>query len=73
MEDLSKTQGVTDQIACHALGLSEHFPRALLHGPVSLGGIGVSTLWADALAENILCTTCELGMMSVGNYRCLRG
>jgi len=53
VEDLSKTQGVMDQIACHALGLNEHFPRALLHGPVSLGGIGVPTLWADALADKL--------------------
>ena len=42
-----------DQIACHALGVNEHFPRALLHGPIELGGMGVPTLWAEALAEKI--------------------
>ena len=53
VEDLTPTQKVMDNIACHALGLNEHFPRALLHGPVSLGGIGVPTLWAEALAEKL--------------------
>ena len=53
IEDLAKTQGVMDQIACHALGLNEHFPRALLHGPVSLGGVGVPTLWAETLADKL--------------------
>jgi hypothetical protein len=42
-----------DQIACHALGLNEHFPRALLHGPVSLGGIGIPSLWAETLADKL--------------------
>ena len=52
-EDLSKTQGVMDAIACHALGLNEHFPRALLHGPVTLGGVGIPSLWAETLADKI--------------------
>mmetsp|Transcript_5782 Transcript_5782/g.8512 ORF Transcript_5782/g.8512 Transcript_5782/m.8512 type:complete len:285 (+) Transcript_5782:762-1616(+) len=42
-----------DQIACHSLGLNEHFPRALLHGPVTLGGVGVPTLWAETLADKL--------------------
>ena len=53
VEDLKCTQVVMDQIACHALGLNEHFPRALLHGPVALGGVGVPTLWAESLAEKL--------------------
>lgn len=53
VEHLSKTQSVMDQMACHALGLNEHFPRALLYGPLSLGGLGLPTLWSEALAEKI--------------------
>ena len=50
-EDLQLTQRVLDAIACHALGLNEHFRRALLHGPIALGGFGVLTAWAETLVE----------------------
>ena len=53
VDGLTHTQKVMDNIACHALGLNEHFPRALLHGPVSLGGIGVPISWAEALVEKL--------------------
>ena len=52
-EDLQPTQRVLDSIACHALGLNEHFPRALLHGPTDLGGLGVPSAWAETLAEKL--------------------
>jgi hypothetical protein len=29
---------------CHALGLDEHFPPAVLHGPYKLGGIEIPNL-----------------------------
>lgn len=32
---------ILSQIKCSALGLNCNFPRAVLHGPLSLGGIGV--------------------------------
>jgi hypothetical protein len=38
MDHLDKT---LSKAKCHALGLNEHFPRAVLHGPVSLGGLGI--------------------------------
>ena len=46
-------QNVMDQLVCHALGLNEHFPRALLHGPMALGGVDIPTLWAETLAEKL--------------------
>ena len=53
-EDLEPIQAEVDRMVCHALGLNEHFPRALLHGPVEYGGMGVPTLWAEALADKIV-------------------
>mmetsp|Transcript_1526 Transcript_1526/g.2373 ORF Transcript_1526/g.2373 Transcript_1526/m.2373 type:complete len:139 (+) Transcript_1526:275-691(+) len=53
VDDLKQTQSVMDQLACHALGLNEHLPRALLHGPMALGGVGIPTLWAETLAEKL--------------------
>jgi hypothetical protein len=32
---------ITSQMKCLVLGLNRHFPRAILHGPLQLGGIGV--------------------------------
>ena len=71
VEDLSKTQSIMDQIACHALGMNEHFSKALLHGPIALGGMGVHTLWAEALAEKIayfLHHRAKSWMMWANNY-----
>jgi hypothetical protein len=39
--DLSKIENVMDQMQCSALGLNCNFPRALLHGPLCLGGMGI--------------------------------
>jgi len=50
-EDMAPIQTEVDRIVCHALGLNEHFPRAVLHGSVEGGGMGVPTLWAEALAD----------------------
>ena len=32
---------ITSQLKCVALGLNRHFPRAILHGPMMLGGLGI--------------------------------
>lgn len=53
-DDLSPIQKEVDQIVCHSLGLNEHFRRAVLHGPVERGGMGVPTLWAEALADKVV-------------------
>jgi hypothetical protein len=37
---------------CHTLGLNEHFPQVILHGPLYLSGMGVHT------AQTKTTTTC---------------
>lgn len=41
-EDLKPIVSVISQMRCAALGLNKHFPRAILYGPTSLGGLGLS-------------------------------
>ena len=40
-KDLEKIDRPIIRLKCSALGLNEHFPRAILHGPMELGGIGI--------------------------------
>ncbi len=40
-KDLEKIDQPIIQFKCTALGLNEHFPWAILHGPLELGGIGL--------------------------------
>jgi len=40
-EEFTLIDSLMSQIKCVALGLNRHFPRALLHGPLLLGGLGV--------------------------------
>ena len=37
LEELAPIQSVVDREVCHPLGLNEHFPRAVLHGPTEFG------------------------------------
>jgi hypothetical protein len=39
--DLQKIDSIISQMKCSALGLNKNFPRAVLHGPPELGGIGI--------------------------------
>jgi hypothetical protein len=39
--DIGQIDSLTSQMKCLALGLSRKFPRAILHGPTLLGGIGI--------------------------------
>jgi hypothetical protein len=39
--EMMKIEKILSKAKCHALGLNEHFPRAVLHGPTNLGGIGI--------------------------------
>ena len=52
-EALASVQTKVDEMLCHALGLNSHFPRAVLHGPVELGGMGVPPLWVESLTEKL--------------------
>jgi hypothetical protein len=40
-KDIKPLDSLTSQMKCLALGLNRKFPRAILHGPLSLGGIGI--------------------------------
>lgn len=39
--DLEKIDKILATVKCHALGLNEHFPRAILHGPLAPGGMAI--------------------------------
>jgi hypothetical protein len=40
-KQIGPIDSLTSQMKCLALGLSRKFPRAILHGPTSLGGMGI--------------------------------
>jgi hypothetical protein len=40
-KDLKKIDKILSSFKCHSLGLNEHFPWAVLHGPMSLGGLSI--------------------------------
>jgi hypothetical protein len=40
-KDLKHIDKVLTAFKCHALGLNKHFPRAVLHGPMALGGMSI--------------------------------
>jgi hypothetical protein len=50
MTTLDKT---LSKAKCHALGLNEHFPRAILHGPLHLGGMGIHTAQTKTMTTRI--------------------
>ena len=52
--DLEPIQSEVDRMKCNALGLNEDFLRAVLNGPVEYGGLGVPTLWVEALADKVV-------------------
>jgi len=39
-KDFQPIDSITSQMKCVSLGLNRHFPRAVLHGPMLLGGLG---------------------------------
>jgi hypothetical protein len=51
--DLDKIEQVMARAKCHAPGLNKHFPRALLYGPQSLGGMQLPTANAYTTIERI--------------------
>jgi hypothetical protein len=40
-KDLEKIDKILTTFKCSALGLNEHFPRVVLHGPMALGGMSL--------------------------------
>jgi len=40
LKNFQPIDSITSQMQCVSLGLNRHFPRAVLHGPMSLGGLG---------------------------------
>jgi hypothetical protein len=41
--DIKPYQSIMSTLQCNALSLNSHFPRALLHGSIMLGGMGIPT------------------------------
>ncbi len=39
--DIDKIDKILAKFKCNALGLNEHFPRAVLYGPLALGGMAL--------------------------------
>jgi hypothetical protein len=52
-KDLDKIEKVIASAKCNALGLNEHFPRALLYGPSCYGGMQLPTAHASTLCDRI--------------------
>jgi hypothetical protein len=42
--DIAPIDSIISQMKCSALGLNRNFPRAVLHGPPYLGGMGISSI-----------------------------
>jgi hypothetical protein len=40
---------------CNALGLNRNFPRAVIHGPMVLGGLGIPSLHQKNTKDLITC------------------
>jgi hypothetical protein len=43
-KDISPIDSCLSQMKCSALGLNRNFPRAVLHGPTGLGGLGIPSI-----------------------------
>jgi hypothetical protein len=52
-KELDKIEKVMASAKCNALGLNEHFPRALIYGPSCYGGMQLPTTHASATIERI--------------------
>jgi hypothetical protein len=42
-KEIPPLESILSSLQCSALGLNFHFPRALLHGSMLLGGMGIPT------------------------------
>jgi hypothetical protein len=52
-KDLDKIERVITRTKCHALGLNEHFPRAIMYGPTQYGGMAIPTSLSKTATNRI--------------------
>jgi hypothetical protein len=52
-KDLEKIDRPITWLKCAALGLNKHFPRAVLHGPMEMGGMGLPTKVSTTAVQRI--------------------
>jgi hypothetical protein len=52
-KDIDAIDRVIIRAKCSALGLNEHFPRAILHGPMELGGMALPTCLSKTVTTRI--------------------
>jgi hypothetical protein len=52
-KDIDKIDRVITRAKCNALGLNPHFPRAVLHGPLHLGGMAIPTSLSKTILSRI--------------------
>ena len=52
-KEFQPLNSVTTQMKCIALGLNRHCPYAVLHGPLSLGGIGIPSSYQKTTLNRI--------------------
>jgi hypothetical protein len=55
-KEFQAIDSIMSQMKCMALGLNRRFPRAILHGPTALGGIGVPSTHHKN-SQNVLTTS----------------
>jgi hypothetical protein len=52
-KDLDRIERVIASAKCNALGLNEHFPQALLYGPLCYGGMQLPSAHASTLCDRV--------------------
>lgn len=52
-KEMERIDKLLSHAKCQALGLNEHFPRAVLYGPHELGGIGIKSATSKTTTDRI--------------------
>jgi hypothetical protein len=52
--EIKPIESVISQLKCALLGLNRNFPRSILHGPPSLGGIGIPSTRQKTTRERLI-------------------
>ena len=53
-KDLSSIQKILDKEILHSQNLNASFPRAVMRGPLELGGLGIPDLHSENLSDKII-------------------
>jgi hypothetical protein len=53
--EIDPIDSILSQMKCNALGLNRNFPRAVIHGPMVLGGLGIPSLHQKNTKDLITC------------------